>query len=41
METWDGKELPSEEVFASFLADFRVLAEKKEHGKLGQRLNKE
>ena len=41
MENWDGKELPPEEVFASFLADFRVLAEKKEHGKLGQRLNKE
>ena len=41
METWDGKELPSEEVFASFLSDFKALAEKKEHGKLGQRLNKE
>ena len=41
MESWDGKELPPEEVFASFLADFRILAEKKEHGKLGQRLNKE
>ena len=41
MEKWDGKELPPEEVFASFLADYRVLAENKEHGKLGQRLNKE
>ena len=41
METWDGKELPPEEVFASFLADYRALAEKKEHGKLAQRLNKE
>ena len=41
METWDGKELPPEEVFASFLADYRVLAENKEHVKLGQRLNKE
>ena len=41
METWDGKELPAEEVFASFLADYRALAKKKEHGKLGQRLNKE
>ena len=29
METWDGKELPPEEVFASFLADYRALAEKK------------
>ena len=41
METWDGKELPSEEVFASFLSDFKILVEKKEHGKLAQRLNKE
>ena len=41
METWDGKELPPEKVFAAFLSDFKVLAEKKEHGKLGQRLNKE
>ena len=41
METWDGKELPPEEVFAAFLSDYRALAEKKEHGKLGQRLNKE
>ena len=41
MEQWDGQELPQEEVFTSFLADFRALAEKKEHGKLGQRLNKE
>ena len=41
METWDGKELPSEEVFASFYYDFKALVEKQEHGKLGQRLNKE
>ena len=41
METWDGKELPPEEVFASFLSDFKILVEKKEHGKLAQRLNKE
>ncbi len=41
METWDGKELPSEEVFASFLSDFKILVDKKEHGKLAQRLNKE
>ena len=41
MENWDGKELPPEEVFAAFLTDYRALAEKKEHGKLGQRLNKE
>ena len=41
METWDGKELPSEEVFAAFYKDFKVLVEKQEQGKLGQRLNKE
>ena len=41
METWDGKELPPEEVFASFLSDFKILVDKKEHGKLAQRLNKE
>ena len=41
METWDGKELPSEEVFSAFYADFKVLVEKQEQGKLGQRLNKE
>ena len=41
METWDGKELPPEEVFAAFYADFKVLVEKQEQGKLGQRLNKE
>ena len=40
MENWDGKELPPEEVFASFLEDYKFLVEKKEHGKLGQRLNK-
>jgi hypothetical protein len=33
--------LPSEEVFASFLADYRVLIEAKTQGKLAQRLNKE
>ncbi len=41
METWDGKELPPEEVFAGFYYDYKVLVEKQEHGKLGQRLNKE
>ena len=41
MEEWDGKELPSEEVYRSFYEDYKILAEKKEHGKLGQRLNKE
>ena len=41
MEKWDGQELPSEEVFASFLADYRILVEAKTQGKLAQRLNKE
>ena len=41
MEKWDGQELPSEEVFASFLADYKILVEAKTQGKLGQRLNKE
>ena len=41
MEKWDGKELPPEEVFSAFYYDYKVLVEKQEHGKLGQRLNKE
>ena len=41
MEKWDGQDLPSEEVFTAFYYDFKVLVEKQEHGKLGQRLNKE
>ena len=41
MEKWDGNELPPEEVFASFLSDYKVLVKNKTQGKLGQRLNKE
>ena len=41
MENWDGQELPPEEVYASFLFDYKVLVENKTQGKLGQRLNKE
>ena len=41
MEIWDGKELPPEEVFSAFYKDFKVLVERQEQGKLGQRLNKE
>ena len=41
MESWDGQELPSEEVFASFLIDYKVLVKAKTQGKLDQRLNKE
>ena len=41
MQKWDGKNLPSEEVFQSFYSDFKILVDNKEHGKLAQRLNKE
>ena len=41
MEKWDGQELPPEEVFSAFYYDYKALVEKQEHGKLGQRLNKE
>ena len=41
MESWDGQELPPEEVFASFLIDYKTLVEAKTQGKLDQRLNKE
>ena len=41
MESWDGQELPPEEVFASFLFDYKTLVKTKTQGKLDQRLNKE
>ena len=41
MENWDGQELPPEEVFASFLDDYKILVKAKTQGKLDQRLNKE
>ena len=41
MENWDGKDLPSEEVFSGFYYDFKELVKNQEQGKLGQRLNKE
>ena len=41
MKDWDGQELPSEKVFASFLSDYKILVKAKTQGKLGQRLNKE
>ncbi|MDA7714391.1 ABC transporter permease [Candidatus Pelagibacter sp.] len=41
MENWDGQELPPEEVFASFLVDYKTLVKAKTQGKLDQRLNKE
>ena len=41
MESWDGQELPPEEVFESFLFDYQVLIDAQTQGKLTQRLNKE
>ena len=41
MKNWDGQELPPEEVFASFLLDYKILVKAKTQGKLDQRLNKE
>ena len=41
MENWDGQEMPEENIFENFYIDFKKLVEKKEHGKLAQRLNKE
>ena len=39
MENWDGKELPSEEVFKSFYLDYKILIENKTQGKLSTQLN--
>jgi putative spermidine/putrescine transport system permease protein len=39
MEKWDGKELPSEEVFEAFYLDFRQLVDEKREGKLSTQLN--
>ena len=39
MEKWDGKELPSEEVFEAFYFDFTNLVEEKREGKLSTQLN--
>ena len=41
MESWDGQDMPEEDVFENFYIDFKKLVENKEHGKLAQRLNKE
>ena len=41
MENWDGKELPEEEVFASFYQDYKLLIEQKTFGKLATQLNYE
>ena len=39
METWDGKELPPEEVFEAFYLDYKKLVEEKTFGKLSTQLN--
>ena len=39
METWDGKELPPEEVFEAFYLDYKKLIEEKTFGKLSTQLN--
>ena len=39
MEQWDGKDLPSEEVFESFYLDFQKLVDEKREGKLSTQLN--
>jgi len=39
MKQWDGKELPSEEVFEAFYKDFKILSEENKHGKLATQMN--
>ena len=39
MEKWDGKELPSEEVFEAFYLDYKILVDEKRHGKLATQMN--
>ena len=39
MEKWDGKDLPSEEVFEAFYLDFQKLIEEEREGKLSTQLN--
>ena len=41
LEKWDGKELPSEEIFATFYKDYKVLVDNNTAGKLSTRLNHE
>tara|TARA_B100000965_G_scaffold92528_1_gene75384 strand:+ start:216 stop:1469 length:1254 start_codon:yes stop_codon:yes gene_type:complete len=41
MEKWDGKELPSEEVFEAFYIDYKILVDEKRHGKLATQMNYE
>ena len=39
METWDGKDLPPEEVFEAFYLDYKKLVDDKTFGKLSTQLN--
>ena len=39
MEKWDGKDLPSEEVFEAFYKDYKLLIEEERAGKLSTQLN--
>ncbi|MGL3828092.1 ABC transporter permease [Candidatus Pelagibacter communis] len=39
METWDGQDLPSEEVFEAFYLDMKLLIEEKREGKLSTQMN--
>ncbi|MDB9705527.1 ABC transporter permease [Pelagibacteraceae bacterium] len=41
MEKWDGKNLPSEEVFESFYKDYKLLMDEERAGKLSTQLNYE
>lgn len=41
LKTWDGKELPSEDVFAAFVADLGVAQKNKQTALIGKRLNYE
>ncbi|MDC1078240.1 ABC transporter permease [Candidatus Pelagibacter sp.] len=39
MESWDGQELPSEEVFEAFYFDMKLLIEERREGKLSTQMN--
>ena len=41
MEKWDGKDLPSEDVFEAFYLDYKILVDEKRHGKLATQMNYE
>jgi len=41
MKQWDGKDLPSEEIFEAFYQDYKILVEEKRHGKLSTQMNYE